>query len=60
MDVLELEKLVMTLITERREGRRGSVAHYNAWVRLADGADFSADEIEALIRNWEHMLAGQK
>lgn len=59
MDVSELEKLVMILIRERREGRRGSVAYYNAWVQLADEGDFSSDEIESLIQSWKHMLNGQ-
>ena len=59
MDVSELEKLVMILIRERREGRRGSVAYYNAWVHLAYEGDYSADEIETLIQNWKHMLNGQ-
>jgi hypothetical protein len=59
MDVSELEKLVMILIRERREGRRGSVAYYNAWVRLAEEGDYSSNEIESLIQNWKHMLNGQ-
>lgn len=58
MDVRVLEKLVMILIHERNEGRRGSPAYYNAWNQLAD-EDYSDDSIETLIHEWKHMLNGQ-
>ena len=59
MNVLEFEKLIMILITERREGRRGSPAYYNAWNRLAEEGDYSGDEIETAVQNWKYMLDGQ-